>query len=97
MGVGRVADVGFIGFVWKADWDSNEEFNPSKIKLDVIVSHTIAQHSAQERDSIINSLREQVHEQFAVQHVVEFHQKLCKVTPGPGYAINKETRKIREG
>ena len=92
----RVSNAGFIGFSFQLDWNSSTPFDPAGIQIDTTISRNVVQLPDRQRDAIIDALTKEVREHIAARLVVQFPSKLREVMPGPGYAFDENTRKIRE-
>ena len=91
-----VSNAGFIGFSFQVDWNSSVPFDPDGIKIDTTISHNIVQIPDHKQDAIVDALTKEVREHIAARLVVQFPLRLREVTPGPGYALDENTRRIKE-
>ncbi len=90
----NVADVIFIGFAIRPEWNLSEPLNPQDIHVETITSHHIPQHPPYKE--VVDDLRKLVREHIAFPHIYTYHQRLHSVTPGRGYVVDAETGRIRD-
>lgn len=90
----NVADVLFIGFVVRPEWDLSVPLDPQNLKVEAITSHHTKQHPAYQQ--VVDNLRNIIQDQVAFPHVYTYHARLHAVTPGYGYAIDRETGRLRD-
>ncbi len=90
----NVADVIFIGFAIRPEWDLSEPLDPTLIQVETITSHHVQQHPAYR--NVVDDLRRAVQERVAFPHIYTYHSRLHTVTPGYGYVVDAETGRIRD-
>lgn len=90
----NVTDTLFIGFVVRPEWDVSKALDPARIEVEVIASQHIKQHAVYQQ--VVADLRQTIQEQVAFRHVYTYHKRLRAVTPGYGYAVDRETGRLRD-
>ena len=82
----------FIGFAVTPEWDVSMPLSPGAIDVKEVTSRQFDQNPAFRR--VVQRLRAVVQEELAMPHILGFHDRLHEVTPGPGYAFDRDTRRI---
>ncbi|KAG1857533.1 hypothetical protein C8R48DRAFT_674534 [Suillus tomentosus] len=94
-GMGRIADVLFIGFGLRPEWDPNRPLRASDVEVDVVTSRQFEQLPHFKR--ITSKLRDVFVQELGVAHIWSFREKLNQVTPGLGYVLDPLTRQLMTG
>ncbi|KAI0083020.1 hypothetical protein BDY19DRAFT_998936 [Irpex rosettiformis] len=93
-GMDHVADVLFVGFVIRPEWDLSHPLDPANINVEVITSHHVKQHLEYQRT--VDGLRKAIQREIAFPHIYTYHKRLRAVTPGFGYAVDAETGRLQD-
>lgn len=93
-GMDNVADVIFVGFAIRPEWNLSEPLDPSLIHVETVTSHHIQQHPVYQR--VVDDMREVIKERIGFPHIYTYHKRLHSVTPGCGYVVDAETGRIRD-
>ncbi|KAG1794599.1 uncharacterized protein HD556DRAFT_1442784 [Suillus plorans] len=79
-GLGRLADVLFVGFAIWPEPNLSQPSTPSNIDVEVICIPTVTK------------LKDIVQRKLGVPHLLQFQRKLHQLQPGPGYVVDPETQ-----
>ncbi|PSS29558.1 hypothetical protein PHLCEN_2v2957, partial [Hermanssonia centrifuga] len=91
-GISRLADVLFVGFAVRPDWNSNHELSLEGIHIEQVFSRQL-QQNPRYREAL-DKLERIVREDLAFPHIYGFPSRLDTVTNGSGYLVNKATHRI---
>ncbi|KAI0744407.1 hypothetical protein C8Q76DRAFT_687840 [Earliella scabrosa] len=92
IGGARLADVLFVGFAVRPEWDAGTPLSAAGVEVKVVASRQFQQNPAYSR--VLDKLQSIVREELAIPHILHFPDRLLEVTPGPGYAFDQATRRI---
>ncbi|KAG1888203.1 hypothetical protein F4604DRAFT_1950679 [Suillus subluteus] len=85
-GLGRLADVLFVGFAIRPEWNPSQPLTPSNIDVEF-----------PELSTTVTKLKDIVQRELGVPHLLQFRHKLHQLQPGPGYVLDPETRQAVVG
>ncbi|KAG1851167.1 hypothetical protein F4604DRAFT_1959244 [Suillus subluteus] len=94
-GLGRLADVLFVGFAIRPEWNPSQPLTPSNIDVEVICTRQLSQFP--ELSTTVTKLKDIVQCELGVPHLLQFRHKLHQLQPGPGYVLDPETRQAVVG
>ena len=93
-GMERLSDTMFVGFAISPEWDPSLPLDPANLQIDMVYSRQFQQIDSYQ--PALQRILNIVWEEFALPHVYSFPSRLCRVTPGAGYILNTETRRVMD-
>ena len=87
--MGRLADVLYIGFAIRPEWNTAQPVHWSNIHAEVFTSRQVEQIPGWE--AAVSKIGDDVCKEFGVSHISYFHQKLSQITPNAGHCVDSET------
>lgn len=93
--MGRIADILFIGFSLRPEWDPMCPLCASDVVVDVVTSRQFEQLPYFKH--IASKLQDIFIQELNVAHIWGFQEKLNQVTPGPGYVLDPLTSQLTTG
>ncbi|OCH89489.1 hypothetical protein OBBRIDRAFT_835803 [Obba rivulosa] len=93
VGVARTADVLFMGFAVRPEWNPSEPLVPTNININIVLTRHFEQNPAFK--DVVKKIRRIVQEELAVPHILAFHSKLNQITPR-GYMYDPATHELIE-
>lgn len=94
-GMSRLSDSGVLVFSYKTSWDSRDPLKAADIDVDVVLSRYLQQHFGEHSD-LITDMKNLICKHLALQHIIDFKQRLQQVDPGPGYSIDPATGQVKD-
>ncbi|KIK33284.1 hypothetical protein CY34DRAFT_18465 [Suillus luteus UH-Slu-Lm8-n1] len=88
-GLGRLADVLFIGFAIRPEPNPSQ---PSDIDVEVICTRQISQFP--ELSAVVTRLKDTVQRDLGVPHLQQFQRKLHRLQPGRSNVIDSQTQAV---
>src|SRR5882724_8132828 len=90
----RLSDTMFVGFAISPEWDSSLPLDPASLQIDIVYSRQFQQIDSYQ--PALQRIVDIVRQEFALPHVYSFPSRLRRVTPGAGYLLNAETRRVTD-
>jgi hypothetical protein len=87
----RLADVLHISFAVRPEWNPNEPLHWSNIHVETIESRQIQQLPGWA--DVVQKLTNIIQEELGVAHIMQFKNKLSRVSPTTGYQVDPETHR----
>ncbi|KAG2743927.1 hypothetical protein P692DRAFT_201869727 [Suillus brevipes Sb2] len=94
-GMGHIADILFIGFGLRPEWDPTRPLRASDVVVDVVTSRQFEQLPYFK--NVASKLQDIFVQELSVAHIWGFREKLNQVMPGPGYVFDPLTRQLTTG
>ncbi|KAG1774965.1 hypothetical protein EV702DRAFT_1047287 [Suillus placidus] len=95
IGMGRIADILFIVFGLRPEWDPTRPMHASDVQVEVVTSRQFEQFP--HFKCIASKLQDIFMQELSVAHIWNFRERLNQVTPGPGYVLDPLTRQLMTG
>lgn len=93
--MGRIADIPFIGFGLRPEWNPTHPLRASDVVVDVVTSCQFEQLPYFK--NVASKLQDIFVQELSVAHIWGFQEKLNQVTPGPGYVLDPLMRQLMTG
>lgn len=87
----RLADVLHISFAVRPEWNPNEPLHWSNIHVETIESRQIQQLPGW--TDVVQRLTNIIQEELGVAHIMQFKNKLSRLSPTTGYQVDSETHR----
>ncbi|KAF7984186.1 hypothetical protein HWV62_16878 [Athelia sp. TMB] len=88
--MGRLADVVYIGFAVRPEWNPTIPLKLEDISIVPTVSRQVEQMDGWA--DVVKKIEDIIRREIALPHILQFRTKLEQITPPPGYALDDATR-----
>lgn len=88
----RVADVLSLTIAVQPEWNRDEKLHWNKIEMEIIPSRQFAQLPGFK--GVLDRISNLVRQELALEHILQFRDKLNQVSPGAGYGVDVATQDI---